>query len=83
MKFTIYEERIEIYSATIEADSLEHAQKLYNDDNEKSFSDQWEHEETNEVELVHIVELDENNRAKTHHIFENGELQDSTDASNY
>jgi hypothetical protein len=76
-RFTIYEERIEIYSATIEAESWEHAKELYLDDDEEIFGNMWEQEETKEVELTHIVELDENGLTKTTHIFEDGELQDS------
>lgn len=75
-KFIIYEERVETYSCTIEADSVEHAKKLYDEDPEEIFGDQWEREETQGADLRQIVEL-ENGAAKTDHIFENGVLIDS------
>ena len=75
-KFIIYEERVETYCCIIEADSVDHAKKLYDEDPEEVFGDQWEHDETQGVDLRKIVEL-ENGAPKVDRIFEDGVLVDS------
>lgn len=55
---------------------MEHAKKLYDEDPEEVFGDQWEHDETQGVDLRQIVEL-ENGAPKVDHIFEDGVLVDS------
>ena len=78
-KFIIIEERIDTYSATIEADNVEHAQKLWNEDSEEIFSNNWEQEETVSVELRQIYELNDKGENKTAYIFENGAIMDTVD----
>ena len=78
-KFIIIEERIDTYSATIEADSVEHAQKLYDEDSQEVFGNKWDQEETQSVELRQIYELNDKGENKTAYIFENGVIMNTVD----
>jgi hypothetical protein len=75
-KFIIVEERTETFSCEIEAEDLEEARKLYDQDPEEVFGDQWEHDETISAELRYIHELKKDGKI-IDHVFENGKLQDS------
>lgn len=59
--FRIYERRLDLYSATIEAESKAEALKLYYQDDEETFGDQWEQEETIRVFKPIIKEVKDEN----------------------
>lgn len=55
--FRIYERRLDVYVATVQAKNKAEARRLYLADDEETFSDQWEQEETIRVFKPEIVEV--------------------------
>lgn len=59
MRFKIYETRVQVYSCTIEAKSIEEAQEQYDKDRRGEFALNFQHEGTDEIEQDATEELDE------------------------